>query len=48
MTHWIRFEYDGRVHFGQLMDSTILVCEGDMFSAPFRLTKQLHWTRFAY
>ena len=36
MTHWIRFEHDGRVHFGQLKGSTILVCEGDMFMAPMQ------------
>ena len=36
MTHWIRFEHDGRVHFGQLKGSTILVCEGDMFTAPMQ------------
>lgn len=34
MTHWIRFEHDGQVRFGQLESSTILVCEGNMFAVP--------------
>ena len=34
MTHWVRFEHDGREKFGQLEGSIILVCEGDMFTAP--------------
>ena len=34
MTRWIRFEHDGRVKFGQLEDTIISVCEGDMFAEP--------------
>lgn len=31
MTHWIRFERNGRVEFGTLLDGAIAVHEGDMF-----------------
>ncbi len=31
MTHWIRFEYEGRVGFGTLAEGEIAVHEGEMF-----------------
>ena len=34
MTHWIRFEHDGRVGFGQLEGADIRVCEGNMYESP--------------
>lgn len=34
MTHWIRFEHDGRAGFGILSAETIRVHEGDMFAQP--------------
>lgn len=33
MSHWIRFEHDGRVGFGVLNGNSIAVCQGDMFTA---------------
>ena len=32
MTYWIRFERNGRVEFGTLLDGAIAVHEGDMFA----------------
>ena len=32
MTHWIRFEYEGRAGFGTLEGDTITVHQGDMFA----------------
>jgi 2-keto-4-pentenoate hydratase/2-oxohepta-3-ene-1,7-dioic acid hydratase in catechol pathway len=32
MTHWIRFEHDGRTRFGVLQDRGIAVHDGDMFA----------------
>ena len=34
MTHWIRFEHNGCIGFGQLENTSIKVCKGDMFDAP--------------
>src|SRR5688500_8269345 len=32
MTHWIRFEHDGRTRFGVLQDRGIALHDGDMFA----------------
>ena len=34
MTHWIRFIYDQKEHFGALEDDEVAVYEGDMFEEP--------------
>lgn len=34
MTHWIRFEHDGRPGFGSLHDGRIAVHEGDLYASP--------------
>lgn len=36
MAYWIRFELNGRVGFGTLLDGEVSVYDGDMFSDPAR------------
>ncbi|KON28647.1 2-hydroxyhepta-2,4-diene-1,7-dioate isomerase [miscellaneous Crenarchaeota group archaeon SMTZ-80] len=34
MSHWLRFEHAGQIHFGTLEKTAITVYEGDMFNNP--------------
>ncbi len=41
MARWIRFQHAGRVGFGKLEDTAILVHEGDMFANPAATSQTL-------
>lgn len=41
MTHWLRFEAEGAMHFGTLDDDTVTVWCGDMFATPQATQRRL-------